>query len=187
MKSLVVRSLVAACAFALLPLPLVAQTSGSASTSSIQKPISSIDRKFIKDSGEQVLSIIRLVEMTKYKGPGSEGLKSMNAKINSDMDKIWGDVGTFAQAHKTDLPKTEPSANDKAQLAKIRKTDESKFDQALLKVLDKETKKVVQIFETGEKSVQDPELKSIIAKWTPTLKKHAEDVAAAEAEAKKKK
>lgn len=186
MKRSLFSPLAAACAIALLPLPMVAQTSGTSASSSIQKPLPSADRKFIKDSGEQVLTIIRLVETTKHKGPGSEELKKLNAGINSDMDKIWGEVGTFAQSRNVDLPKSEPSSSDKAQLAKIRKTEEDKFDKTLLKSLEKEAKKAVQIFEAADKTVQEAELKQIVAKWTPTLKKHAEEVATAEAEAKKK-
>jgi hypothetical protein len=188
MKRPVVYTIAIACGLAFSSLQAPAQTGTSASsTAAAPKPLGSADRKFIKDSAEQVLAITRLVDLTKHQGPGSEDLKKMNAKIASDMDKIWGEVGAIAQARKVDLPKTEASASDKAQVDKIRKTADDKFDKTLLKALEKETKKVVQIFEAGDKSVQEQELKTVVANWTPMLKKHAEDVAAAEAEAAKKK
>jgi hypothetical protein len=188
MKRPVVYTIAIACGLAFSPLQAPAQTGTSASsTTAAPKPLGSADRKFIKDSGEQVLAITRLVDLTKHKVPGSEDLKKMNAKIASDMDKIWGEVGAIAQARKVDLPKTEASASDKAQVDKIRKTADDKFDKTLLKALEKETKKVVQIFEAGDKSVQEQELKTVVANWTPMLKKHAEDAAAAELEAAKKK
>ena len=86
-----------------------------------------------------------------------------------------------------ELPKLDVPASAKSQLDKLRKTEAEKFDKALLKALDKEAKKSAQVFEAADKTVQDPELKTIITSWLPRLKNYAAEVAAAETEASKRK
>lgn len=192
MKRISRSLLIAIAATGLLAAPGFAQLPGAStgsSSSSTAKPLSSSERKFVKDAGEQLLAVTHLVELTRHAkdAPGSEELHKLNAKINADCGKIWGELGTVAQSRKADLPKTDVSGNEKALLAKLRKTEGDKFDKAFLKALDKETKKMAQVFEAGEKSVQDPELKTVITNWTPKIKGYAEEVAAAEDAASKKK
>jgi predicted outer membrane protein len=151
------------------------------------KPLGTPDRKFIKDAGEQILAVRRLTEITRHQGPGSEEVKKLNAQILADYDKIWGELGTVAGARKVDLPNAEASSNDKQTVAKIRKTDEKNFDKTLLKALEKETKKTAQVFEQADKSVQDPDLKTVLSNWTPKVKSYAEEVTTAEAAASKRK
>lgn len=162
-------------------------TSSTGTAGAAAKPLSSADRKFIKDAGEQVLAVTHLVELTRHNGPGSEAVKKMNEKIKTDFDKIWGELGTAAQARKVDLPKTEVAGNEKSMLDKLRKTESDKFDKAFLKALDKEMKKTAQVFEAADKSVQEPELKTVVSNWTPKLKGYAEEVGTAENEASKRK
>src|SRR5690349_1247102 len=69
---------------------------GSTTATTAPKPLSSSDRKFIKDAGEQILAVRRLTEITRHQGPGGEELKKLNAKILADYDKIWGDLGKVA-------------------------------------------------------------------------------------------
>lgn len=192
MKRISRSLLIAIAALGLLTVSSIAQLPGSssgASSSSATKSLSSNDRKFVKDAGEQLLAVTHLVELTRHTkdAPGSEELQKLNAKINADVSKIWGELGTVAQSRKVDLPKTDVTGNEKALLAKLRKTEGDKFDKTFLKALDKETKKMAQVFEAGEKSVQDPELKTVITNWGPKIKGYAEEVTAAEDAASKKK
>ena len=177
---------------ALLTVPGLAQlsgtgTSGASSSATAVKPLGSSDRKFIKDAGEQVLAVTHLVEMTRHGELGSPELKKLNAAIKTDFDKVWGELGSVAQARKVDLPKTEVTGNEKTLLAKLRKMDVAKFDKAFLKALDKEMKKTSQVFEAAEKTVQEPELKTVAATWSPKVKEYAAQVATSEEEASKRK
>ena len=183
-----VRSLLAlafAAAFSLPPA--VAQTAPGTTAQAPAKPLTSAEKKFIKDAAEQMVVEIHLVEITKHGETGSAELKKTNTAMNKDLGEAWAALATIAQNNKVEYPKTDTTASEKSTIEKLRKQEADKFDKAFLKALGKETKKTAQIFKSAEKSVQNPELKTYITTWAPKFASHHEQVEAAEDAAKKAK
>ena len=178
----------------LLPILAAALFAGTVSAQPAATPaasaktnLSSAEKKFIKDAAEAHLSIMRLTEVTRNAGPGSVETKALTTKLNDDLTKSWGELAPLADAAKVTLPKSEPSAGDKAGMEKLKKLDVDKFDKQFLKALSKETGKGFKTFDTAVKSVQNPELKTFVSTHALTMKAHADAVSAAEDAASKKK
>ena len=182
-----VRSLLVLAIAATVSLPPAYAQTGATTVQAPAKPLTSAEKKFIKDAAEQMVAEIHLVEITKHGETGSAELKKSNAEMNKDLGEAWGALATIAQNNKVDFPKTDTTAAEKSTLEKLRKQETDKFDKAFLKVISKETKKTAQIFKTAEKSVQNPELKAYITTWGPKIAAHHEQVEAAEDAAKKAK
>lgn len=166
--------------------PAAPIAAGSSASATAKSRLSSAEKKFVKDAGEAQLAILHLTDLTRRpEGPGSEPLKEMNKKLGAELNVAWGELSTAAKG--TELPKTDFSTGEKAMLDKLRKMEGDKFDKAFLKVFAKESKKAAQVFEMGEKSVKDAELKSFAQKWGPTLKNAQDAAETMDAEADKKK
>lgn len=182
-----VRSLLVLALAATVSLPAAYAQTAATSAQPAAKPLSSAEKKFIKDAGEQMITEIHLVEITGNASTGSEELKKANAAMNKELGEAWGALATIAQNNKVDYPKTDKTPAEKSAIEKLTKQDPDKFDKGFLKAISKETKKTAQIFKTAEKSVQNPELKTYIATWGPKIAAHHEQVEAAEDAAKKAK
>lgn len=180
-----VRSLLTVALAAAFALPIAqAQTPAAVAPA---KPLAQNEKKFVKDAAEQMIAEIHLVEITRHAGPGSEALKKSNEKMNKELGEAWGELATIAQTHKIDYPKTDVSPGEKTAIEKLKKLEGDKFDKGFLKALSKETKKTAQVFTTAGKSVQNPELKTYVEKWAPTVAAHHAEVEKAEDDAKKAK
>lgn len=188
-RSLLTLAVAAAFAIPVAHAQTAAGTSGlgSSAAEAPAKPLSQGEKKFIKDAAEQMITEIHLVEITRHAGPGSESLKKSNEEINKQLGEAWGLLATIAQNHKFDVPKTDVTASEKTAIAKLKKLEGDKFDKAFLKALGKETKQTAQLFTAAQKSVQNPELKSFVETWAPTIASQHEAVEKAEEDAKKAK
>lgn len=174
--------------FAVLALAFTtASLHAQATAANRPKMLSSTDKSFLKTSLESMYFENSLAERVRNpKSSASESTQKLGAKIYGDLTKVWGDIATIATKQNEKIP-SELSTGDKSAVKRLPKTSDPKFDKEYLALLGKEATKLSTQFETGAKSVQDPELKAAVEKWAPTIKGHAEAVAAAEAEAKAKK
>ena len=146
------------------------------------KPLAEPEKKFVKDAAEGHLIEQKLTGLAK-KSASSEGAKKVGAKIAADHAKSWEEFATVSMAKGAQLS-MELKASDKSGAERMGKLEGEKFDKEFLKDIGKEAKKLARVFETGSKSMKDPELKAFAEKWVPTLKSHADDVEKAEKELK---
>ncbi len=186
-------TLAVAAALAALPADASAQgasgTAGASTTSGsgAAKPLAQGDKKFVKDAAEAHLDVLNLTGITRGTGPGSEETKKESAKLGEDLNKVWGELGTIAGAHKVEMPGTEVKGADKSALEKLKKAKADEFEKDFYKSLAKQTKKTVRVYEMAAKSVQDPELKALVEKTLPTVKAQNDEVEKMEEAAAKKK
>jgi len=151
------------------------------STAAKPKLLGSADKKFIKDALTSIYFELQLAgKVRTAKGKGSEPVKKIGVKLYADLNKAWGDFATVAQARGEKVP-DELSGSDKTAIQRLTKLDAAAFDKEFLDLVGKESKKLVRDFEAGAKSIQDAEVKAAAEKWTPLLKRHAEQIEAAAA------
>lgn len=168
---------VLACSSSVLAQDPAAPATGGTATTTPRTgkpaPLSSADKKFIKDSTEGMYFIMEAVGQAKNKAT-TEPVKQLSDKIKGDFEKVWGDIAGFASENGESVP-TELKGGDKTAMERMKKAEGDKWDKEFLKASGKEAKKLGRVFATGEKSVQNPQLKEIAAK-------HAWSMAALDAE-----
>jgi hypothetical protein len=169
--------------FAQAPATSTTPTTGGAAAK--PKPLAQGDKTFLKNSAEGLYFLINISEKSK-RSAGSETVKKLGEKLAGDLNKVWGELGTFATANGETLP-TELKGSDKTNSEKIGKAETDKFDKMFLGAADKEAKKLARTFESGSKSLQSPELKTIASTWAPTVKNLSEEIAKTEKEIAKAK
>jgi predicted outer membrane protein len=185
-------ALLATCA--LFPLNLLAQaattgttapggTPGAGAATEKPKPLGPADKKFIKDAGESVYYELALVEKAKIKA-GSNAVKTLGEKLNTDLKKVWEEVATVAQSNNEKMP-TELSGGDKSAAERLNKLDGEKFDKQFLGLISKEAKKLSRVFDA--KSLQNADVKKVADNYGATLKNHVTEIDKAEKEAAKAK
>jgi putative membrane protein len=144
------------------------------------KPLAASDKSFIKNSTDGIYFLTNLSDKVRSlakDGNLSEGTKTLGNKMGSELGKIWGEIGGIATASGETLP-SQLKGSDKTKVASLSKLKEDKFEKEFAELSSKEGKKLVQIFESGSKSAQNPELKAIAEKWIPTVKGISDDAAA---------
>lgn len=163
--------------------PAAPASGGAAEKTEKAKPLSSSDKKFLKDSTESIYLILELVGQGRT-AASNEAVKTLSGKMKGDLDKAWGDIGGLATDRGETLP-TELKGSDKTAADRLKKADGSKWDKEFLKATDKEFKKLARTLETG-KSVQDPELKTAAERWASTMAGYAAEIDKAEKDLKAK-
>jgi hypothetical protein len=177
-----VLGLSATLALALLANPVLAQSTASADK---PKPLSSSDKKFIKDASESLYYQLRILEVAK-RNAATEAAKQAGEKFNGEAQKMWEELAQIAEAKGEKMP-IELSGSDKGAAERLGKAKEEKFDKQFYKDLSKEAKKLATTFETASKSAQDPEVKAYAEKWHVAARSLHTDVEPAEKEAGKRK
>lgn len=174
MKTRLVSSFVAVALLPAMPvMVLAAETSSSSATTAAEKPkpLTGGEKTFVKNSLESMYLLMNLTDKHKRDSIKNEDAKMAAEKINSDLNKLWGEIAPVASDAGMTVP-SELTGSDKAKAAKLSKTDADKYDKEFLKLVTKETKALAKQFETASKSAQHPNLKQITTNWTTTVKGH---------------
>jgi putative membrane protein len=169
----------AALVFAVLAQHLSAQTAPvNPAAAEIAKPLSTADKKFIKDASESMYAEMAIVDIALRRnrpvGATGDVAKKLGDKLHPDLKKVWEELSAFAQL-KNEKMRSELSGIEKREIEQLRLVDIEKFNKQVVALLEKETKKLALIFES--KSVQHPALATIVESHAPTFKQHAVDVA----------
>lgn len=147
------------------------------------KPLTASDKSFLKKVLDGILFETKLTDKHKRDEAKLEDTKKVTTKINTDLNKIWGELAGLVD------PKELPSdlaGGDKSKAQRISKAGD-KYDKELLEALDKETKQLERAFESASKSSQNDTIKTVTSNWLPTIRTHAEDIAKAAKAAEKQK
>jgi hypothetical protein len=148
------------------------------------KPLSSSDKKFLKDSTTTMYYLLDLIGQGKTRASTSEG-KALCEQLNGDLDKIWGDVAGLATANEIELP-GELKGADKSQAERLKKAEGLKWDKDFLKIADREVKSLTRSFTSAESS-QNGEIKAVSEKWKPTIAAYTAEIEKTEKEIAKAK
>jgi predicted outer membrane protein len=147
------------------------------------KTLTSNDKAFVKKVLDGMFFEMNLTDKHKRDNAKLEGTKEVSGKINTDLNKIWGEVAVLVE------PKEQPTAlatSDKSKSERIAKAGD-KYDKELLEVLEKETKQLEKAFESASKTSQNPTIKQIASTWLPTIRGHGDDIERVSKEATKQK
>ena len=194
MKKLLLLVTLSASAFAQEPATTGAAAGAGATltppAAAVKKmPLSSTDKKFLKDSLDGAFFIMEVTGLAKNSAK-LDGTKKLATDLKTQLDKVWAEVGEQANAHEENkkpevsIP-TELSGADKGKVERLKKSGD-KFDKEMTKIVSKEVDKLAKSFEAVGKSGQDPKIKDL-GKWGPTLADLAKQADTAEKEAAKAK
>jgi hypothetical protein len=158
--------------------PAESTTPPGATAAEMAIPLTPVDKKFIKDASESLYLELAIVDIALRRnrpvGASVDAAKKLGDKLHPDLKKAWEELSTFAQS-KNEKVRDELTGVDKREVEQLRSVDIDKFNKQVVALLGKETKKLVQTFES--KSMQHPVLKKIAASYLPTLKNHVNEVA----------
>ena len=77
---------------------LGASFSSVAAEKATGKPITSNDKKFIKDAGEAMVGVLHHTELVvRDTSPGGDEIKAAAKPLATDVNTAWGELGTLAQ------------------------------------------------------------------------------------------
>lgn len=155
-----------------------------ATTAEKPKPLSSSDKTLLKKMLDTIFFETSLTDKHKNDNAKSEETKKVATKMNTDLNKIWGELGGLLDPK--EIP-TELAGGDKSKAQRIAKAGD-KYDKELLDVLEKETKQLERAFESATKGAQtNATIKQVATNWLPTIKGHGDDIAKAAKEVSKQK
>lgn len=164
--------------------------SGAAASGTVSapaKPLSSSDKKFVKDVSGAILleqKYLQLVESNKT-ATFSEDTTKATGKMSGELKRIWTALATLATAKGAEVAQ-EVEKNDLAKVQKVGKEKPEKFEKEFFQELGKETKKTSKLLDAA-KTLQDAEVKRFAEDWTTVIKGHETAVElAAKGLAKKK-
>ena len=144
-----------------------------AAAAEMAKPLTSADKKFVKDASESLYVEMAIVDIALRRnrpvGATTDTAKRIGDKLHPELKKAWEELSRFAQA-KNEKMREELSGVEKREIEQLRNLDIDKFNKQVVALLGKETKKLAQIFDS--KSIQHPVLKKIAETHAPTLKQH---------------
>jgi putative membrane protein len=153
--------------------------SGSASmrgsSGSGSEQLASADRKFVLEAASAGMFEVQAAQLAQTKAQDSAA-KSYAKQMIQDHEKNNRQLMQIAQS-KGITPPTRLEAKHQSMLTKLQKADGDEFDEQYGKIMDQSHRDTVQLFERGQKQVQDMELKSYISQTLPTLHRHHEQAA----------
>jgi predicted outer membrane protein len=147
------------------------------------KTLTSNDKAFVKKVLDGIFFETNLTDKNKRDSAKLEGTKQLTGKMNTDLNKIWGEVAGLVD------PKEQPTelaTADKSKAQRISKAGD-KYDKELLEALEKETKQLERAFESASKTSQNPTIKQIANTWLPTIRGHGDEIEKVSKEASKQK
>jgi predicted outer membrane protein len=163
--------------------PSTPATSSATTTADKAKALTSNDKAFLKKVLEGMYFEMSLTEKRKNENAKLEGTKKLAEKMNSDLNKIWGELAGLLEPK--ELPQ-ELAGGDKSKAQRISKAGD-KYDKEMLDQVEKETRQLEKAFESASKSSQNATIKQVTSNWLPTIKGHGEEIAKVSKEASKAK
>ena len=143
------------------------------------------DKKFFKDVSEGQMLEQKLCEMAR-RSALKEDVKKLAEKVGGELTKGWTEFATIAQSKGAEKELAmDLKGPDKTTKEKVQKLKDDKFDVAFLDEMADASKKLAKLYENAAKTAGDAEIKAYAEKMLPTLKSHAEEIAAAKKNYKK--
>jgi predicted outer membrane protein len=146
------------------------------------KPLTATDKAFLNKVLDSILFETKLTDKHKAESAKLEDTKKVAAKINTDLNKVWGELAGLLD------PKDVPSdlaGGDKSKAQRLSKAGD-KYDKELLEILEKETKTLERAFESASKNSQHATIKQTATNWLPSIRGHQDEIAKALKAAEKK-
>jgi len=152
----------------------------SSSTQSNNKSLSvqKTDQDFMKKAAEGGMAEVSLGQLAAKQG-SSDDVKQFGQRMVDDHSKANRELMDLASQKGVTLP-TEPSAQHKAEMARMEKLSGANFDREYMRAMVKDHDKDVAEFDKQSRAGHDPDVKAWAGKTLPTLQEHqkmAHDIA----------
>jgi hypothetical protein len=161
-------ALLVASSFAQAPAPAAPGTAPAVPAATpAPKPLSALEKGFIKNAGKSIYYQGQLAAAAKT-AVTDEKLAGLRDTVTLDLNKAWEALTKIAQARGETIA-GELQGGDKSSVERLGKQKNDKFVKMWLDELSKESKKLDRAFETGAKSIVDPELKDFVTNYGPAI------------------
>jgi hypothetical protein len=148
------------------PAPGAAPGAPAAAATPAPKPLSPMEKNFIKNAGKSLFYQIQVAGTAKGKFIDP---KDPNARVRDtatkELPKAFEALKKFAQAHGETVP-AELTGSDKSDVERLAKVKEDKFAKEWLELLNKESKKLDKDFESAAKTMSDMDAKMYVSNYS---------------------
>ena len=140
----------------------------------------SLDSKdFVKRATQSNLAEIKVSQLAESKAQ-NPAVKSFASRMVADHTQANSQLAQLAQAKNLKVP-DDTDIMHKASMKMLQAKSGEGFDSAYMEQMDKDHKKVIDLFQTASTSSKvDPELQAFAAKMLPKLQDHHQMVAQVE-------
>jgi hypothetical protein len=147
--------------------PAIPNSAPGATPAAKPKLLPATDQMYLRTS---LASLYYLVQLTNAgKAITDEGLSRLRDTSVKDLGKAYDALGKIAVVHGEKMP-TDVSMTQKSDLDRVTKAKPDKLPKEWADAVAKETKRLDHDTSTAEKSVQDPDLKTFITNYGPTIR-----------------
>jgi putative membrane protein len=129
-----------------------------------------MDQDFVTQASQGGAAEVELGKVAASQG-SSDDVKAFGQRMADDHTKAGAQLTTAASSGGFTVA-TSPSAQQKADAAKLKSLQGAAFDKAYAAAMVKDHKETVALFEKEAKSGSDANLKAFAAETLPTLKEH---------------
>jgi hypothetical protein len=165
-SSVAVGALCSAAAFAQAPaLPNTAPAPGAAAAPA--QPLAMNDQTYLRTA---VRSLFYLQQLAAAGNTlGDLNLKRLHDDATKNLGAAMQSISKIAEAHGEKIP-TEVAGNDKVDFDRVTKAKPDKLAKEWTDALAKETKHLDHETALADKTVQDPDLKTFITNYGPSIR-----------------
>jgi hypothetical protein len=164
-SSVAVGALCSASAFAQLPAATTAAPAGAAAAPA--KPLAMNDQTYLHTA---VKSLYYLTQLTTAGNTlGDLNLKRLHDEAAKNLGAALQAISKIAEAHGEKVP-SEVSGSDKIDYDRVTKAKPDKLAKEWTEALAKESKRLDHETATADKTVQDPDLKTFITNYGPSIR-----------------
>jgi putative membrane protein len=162
-----------------------AASTGTTSSSSLSKSVSSNDKLLMKNmsASYQLQMAVLGTASRKDENPTASALAT---KLVTEVKKSWTDFANLAQSKEIEIA-AEVARGDKRDLEPLAKAKGPKYDKEVIEFLGKEMKKLARMVENGAKGANDADIKAWMERTVPVVAGWQASVAEAEKAASEKK
>ena len=157
-------------------LALAVALGAAVAQSSFARNIEDNDKDFVKDAAQCAIAESNIGALGVSRTKNAE-VKKLGQQIVDDHATLAADLKSYATKKGYPYP-SEANGAEKEARARLDRTAADEFDREFLRMMIDSDRKIVRMFESAETRVLDTELKKIIGKSLPTLKKHLESAEA---------
>jgi hypothetical protein len=183
-----VRQLAATATLALFVSSGLAQNAAPgapAAPAAAAKPLSPTEKNFIRNTGKSLNYLVALAEAGKNPAVKEDKHVKFRDKTITDLKKVSEGLKKTA-TERGETVEAELAATDKSGIERIGKMKDDRFLKQWLEELAKETKKLERDFQSAERSLQDPDMKTFVSNYTPMVRTVLAAAETQERELKKK-
>lgn len=163
-------AILATAIFAQAPAPGAPTTApGAAPTAPVPpaKPLSPMEKNFVKNAAKTLVFFSALAEASKTKtdfADPKEPLGRLRGTLEKDSKKAFEALNVIAKAHNEPLP-AEATGTDKTNLDRMARMKDDKFAREWMDEILKEAKKLDRDYDQMSKTAQDPDLKAYVSNY----------------------